>query len=384
MVWGFAPEEPPRPVRSTPVPPPSSSGGGMFDETPPFGVPTARAGPTARGAAEDAPEDAPEDGPEDGPEDAPEDGPEDGPGGIIWSRSTPAPVTATPMPVVTRSSAPPPPPPTKAPAKAPATGAPAGPKRGPHTGAQTAVLPLADLAKKDGGAWKGRVKWNKSSLVTFGGERVVRVFFKKGSGTSGMAHPEASGCSLVSKNPAIRGQTGVVVAFELYFDPKAWHWSKGGKIGGLFVGPGVASGYRHSEDGASHRMMWQRDGGAISYIYPPAKLKQADPDLKPDGHGVGYFGDDKFPAGTLKVGRWNRVEIGLKINTFTGGKPNPDGKSVLTINGVSGVLNNIRWAKSPDLKIDNFGFTSFMGGPDPAVIDSVMYVKNFEVFRWKD
>ena len=257
--------------------------------------------------------------------------------------------------------------------------------QGPHTGALALKLPVEDLAKKGGGVWEGKVKWNKSGLTSFQGAPAVRVFYKKGSGTSGMAHREASGCSFTCENRAVKGQTGVVVAFDLFFDPANWHWSKGGKIGGLFVGPGVASGYRHSENGASHRMMWQRDGAAISYIYPPAKLAQADPQLKPEGHGVGYFGRDKFPAGTLKVGRWNRVEIGVKVNTFSAaGKPNPDGKSMLTINGVSGVLTNIRWARSPDLKIHNFTYGTFFGGPDPAVVDSVSYVRNFEVFQWKD
>jgi len=257
-------------------------------------------------------------------------------------------------------------------------------QHGPHTGALVMKLPLEDLNKPDGGAWEGRVNWKKSSLVTFQGEPAVKVFYKKGSGTGSMPHADSSGCSLVCENRAIKGQTGVVVAFDVYFDPKNWNWSKGGKIGGLFVGPGVASGYRHSENGASHRMMWQRDGGAISYVYPPANLAQADPKLKPEGHGVGYFGEDKFPAGTLKVGQWNHVEIGVKVNTFTNGKPKPDGKSMLTINGVSGVLTNVRWARSPDLKIDNFGYSTFFGGPDPAVVDSISYVKNFEIYKWKD
>lgn len=289
--------------------------------------------------------------------------------------STPAPTPAPPAKTKKPKST------TTGGAKSTTTG---GFPKGPHTGDLVMRLPVDDLAKKGAGVWEGKVTWKKSSLATFQGERVLRVFMKKGSGTGSMPHPEASGVSVSCQNRAVKGQTAVVVAFDLYFDPAAWHWSKGGKIGGLFVGPGVASGYRHSDDGASHRMMWQREGGAISYIYPPAKLKQADPDLKPDGHGVGYFGKDKFPPGFLRPGQWNRVEIGVKINSFTGGKPNPDGMSQLTINGVSGVLDNVRWAKSPDLKIEKFENNVFMGGPDPAVVDSVLYMKNFEIYSWKD
>lgn len=254
---------------------------------------------------------------------------------------------------------------------------------GPHTGERVAELPVDDLKKPKGGSWEGKVNFKASSLVNFEGKSAVKVFYKKGSGTSSMPHSNAAGVDLVAQNKFIKGQTALVVSFEVYFDPKNWNFSRGGKMAGISVGPGVASGFRHSVDGASHRIMWQAGGGAISYIYPPAKMKQEDPKLKPEGHGVGYFGD-KFPAGTLKVGQWNRIELGVKVNTFTNGKPNPDGKSQLTINGVSGVLTNVRWAARPDIKIDAFGYGSFFGGPSPAVVDSVSYIRNFSVHKWKD
>lgn len=255
---------------------------------------------------------------------------------------------------------------------------------GPHTGSLLLQLPLEDLVKKDGGAWNGSIKLKKSRLDTFEGERVLRVFYKKGSGTSQDPFQDSSGCSLVCQNRVVKGQTGLVVAFDVYFDPKNWKWSRGGKFGGLFVGPGVASGYRHSPDGSSHRMMWQKDGGAISYIYPPSDLKQVDAKLQASGHGVGYFGDT-FPAGTLKVGQWNHIEIGIKVNTFSkDGKPNADGKSMLCVNGKCGILTNVRWARESKLKIDKFEYGTFFGGPDPAVVDSVSYVKNFRVYAWKD
>lgn len=260
---------------------------------------------------------------------------------------------------------------------------PGGTTSGPHTGERVAELPIDDLKKPKGGSWEGKVNFKASSLTTFEGKPAVKVFYKKGSGTSSMPHSDAAGIDLVAQNKFIKGQTGAVVAFDVYFDPKQWNFSRGGKMAGFSVGPGVSSGFRHSEDGASHRIMWQSNGGAISYVYPPSKMKQEDPNLKPEGHGVGYFGD-KFPAGTLKVGAWNRVEIGVKVNTFTNGKPNPDGKSQLTINGVSGVLTNVRWAKSPDLKIDSFMYGSFFGGPSPAVVDSVSYIRNFTIHKWKD
>lgn len=239
-------------------------------------------------------------------------------------------------------------------------------------------LPLEDLKKPGCGAWDGSINWKKSSLAEFGGQPAVKVFYQKGSGTSGMAHPEASGISFSCENRHVKGASGLIVSFEVYFDPARWDWSRGGKVGGIFVGPGVASGYRHSENGASHRMMWQRDGGAISYIYPPANLPQQDPKLKDEGHGVGFFADT-FPAGTLKKGQWNSVAIGVKLNTFDGKAPNPDGMSLLRINGATGILRNIRWARSPDIRIDSFLYGTFFGGPEPALVDSVSYVRNFKL-----
>jgi hypothetical protein len=175
------------------------------------------------------------------------------------------------------------------------------------------------------------------------------------------------------------------MAFELYFDPNAWDFSRGGKIGGWFVGKGVASGYRHSPDGASHRFMWQNNGAAQSYIYPPAGMRQKDPKLKPEGHGVGYFQKDLFRAGTLKVGQWNKIELGIKVNSFdSSGKPRQDGMSQLTVNGKSGVLDGIIWAAKPETKITSFQINSFFGGPSPAVKDSISYIRGFKLYEWKD
>ena len=288
--------------------------------------------------------------------------------------STPAPMpmpVPAPMPV---------PMPTPAPVRRPA----ASTTQGPHTGAVLIALPLADLNKRGGGVWNGRVRWNKSRLDTFQGEQVVRVFYKQGSGTSLHPFKDASGVSFSIGHPAVAGQRAAVVAFDIYFDPANWNWARGGKIGGIHIGPGKSSGLRHSPNGSSHRLMWQRDGGAISYIYPPSGLVQQDPRMRTTGGGVGYFGN-VFKPGTLKVGAWNRVEIGVKLNSFdAAGNPRPDGKSQLTINGVSGVLDNVKWARSPDIKINSFSYGTFFGGPDPAKVDSVSYVKNFVVHAWKD
>lgn len=257
---------------------------------------------------------------------------------------------------------------------------------GPHTGRVVCALPVTDLTKPKCGAWHGRVKWNASGLVPFGGggETVVRCFHRKGSGTSDHPHRDASGLSFSCRAPCLVGATGAVVAFDVYFDPAAWHWSRGGKLGGLFVGGGAASGGNHSADGASHRMMWQADGGAISYLYLPAGVPQPNPALAgAKAYGLGLHKD--LFRGVLKPGQWNHVELGVKLNTFgPDGAPAGDGKAALTVNGRTGVLDRVNWAARPGTRLSGFEYNAFFGGPDPAVVDSVSYLKNFVVHEWRD
>lgn len=236
-------------------------------------------------------------------------------------------------------------------------------------------LPVTDLQVRGGGAWNlNNINWKRSTLAQVRGDHVLRVFYGKNSGTSA---DRGVGGIVLSAAPAGLPAREATIAFDVYF-ARGWNFCKGGKIGGLFIGTGSASGYEHSPTGSSHRIMWQKDGGAISYLYPPSDLPQVDPKLQDSGHGIGYFGNDIFPAGTLKVGAWNKVELGVKLNTFTAsGQPNADGVATLQINGVQGVKNDIRWARSPDLLITSFQFNTFFGGPDPAVCDCTAFYKNF-------
>lgn len=254
---------------------------------------------------------------------------------------------------------------------------------GPHTGALVTKLPIADLSLPDCGAWKGRVKWNKSSVAQVAGEPVLRAFYQKGSGTSAHPHHDASGMSLTCNARGLVGTRGAVVGFDVFFDPASWHWSAGGKLGGLFVGDGKASGGRHTPTGASYRIMWQANGGAISYFYLPKGLAQPNPQLQ----GARDFGlglhHGAF-AGALKAGQWNRVEIGVKLNSFVDGKPAGDGRAMLWVNGTAAVTDNINWSARPDMLLNGFEYATFFGGPDPAVVDSVSYVRNFQVCEWRD
>lgn len=236
-------------------------------------------------------------------------------------------------------------------------------------------LPVTDLAKKGGGAWnvKGRVNWKLSSVQTFQGQPCLRMFFKKGSGTGSK---QATGG--VSFDTVPRGLPGdaATLSFDLFPEPGI-DWSRGGKFGGLGIGHGAASGYDHSTTGASARLMWQENGGLIAYLYTASGLPQVDPKLKADGHGIGYF--HKELAGSIRAGQWNTLSIGVKINTFTNGRPNPDGRVSVSINGKTMTKDDIRWSARPDLNITSIIWSPFFGGSWVAPKDTVMYARNFKL-----
>jgi hypothetical protein len=265
----------------------------------------------------------------------------------------------------------------------PAAAAPATPALGPHTGPPLVQLPVEDLSKPGLGAWNGDASWKQSSVAAFQGQPALRMFFKEGSGTSAHPHHDASGVQIRSAARGLVGTTAAVVAFDIFFDPARWAWSGGGKIGGVFVGEGAASGGRHTADGASHRIMWQKDGGAISYLYLPRGVPQPNPALqKCTDYGLGLH--HQTFARALKTGQWNRVELGIKLNSFVDGKPAGDGKAVLTINGVTAVTEGVNWARAPGLLLTGLDLNAFFGGPDPAVVDSLAFIRNVAVHAWRD
>ena len=248
-------------------------------------------------------------------------------------------------------------------------------------GAVGGDLPVADLKKAGGGAWnvQGRMDWKKSGVTTFQGSPVVRVFYGKGSGTS--HHPGVGGIGFDCVPRGLPG-TSAMMTFQLFFEP-GWDFSGGGKMTGFRIGTGHASGGRHSATAASCRMSFKVGGGAWMYIYPPMGLEQVDPALRRDtGSGIGMFRDN-FPPGTLKIGAWNDVKIGVRINTFdASGLPNADGASHLNVNGRTATLSNIRWSRSKDLVITAYNFTSFFGGSDPAKVDCAALFRNFKLSRY--
>ena len=262
---------------------------------------------------------------------------------------------------------------------------------GLHTGTFMTDLPLSDALLPKGGAWNypaSSQNWSKSTLVTMNGVRAVKVHHDKFSGTSAdsKSHPTAVGgiglFAVPKGMPLFQGGQGVVLSFDAFY-PTGYQWTKGGKIGGSSIGPGNSSKGQHTADGASNRIMFQENGGAILYIYVPAGSHQPDPQLQgTKDYGFGVF-KPEF-AGALKTGQWNRLEIGTKLNTFTGSTPNADGAASLTINGVTHTLNNIVWRLKPEYGLNDVFLSEFFGGPDPSPIDQDSYYANFCVSRWTD
>ena len=255
-----------------------------------------------------------------------------------------------------------------------------GPAHGPNTGRLLLALPVADLRAPGGGAWKGKVNLKRSEVAEFQGEPVIKAYFKKGSGTSQHPHQDANGLAVSCQ--AVAGMRSCTVSFDIMFDPARWQWSKGGKIGGFFVGKGEASGGRHTPDGSSFRLMFQADGGAISYIYWPSGVPQPGVPQAGRDFGEGYH-KDVF-AGVFVPGRWHRVTMGIKLNSFKGNTPAGDGRASLAIDGRVAKFDKVNWAPTPDATVASFDLAAFFGGPDPATVDSVFYAKNFKVSELKD
>ena len=256
---------------------------------------------------------------------------------------------------------------------------------GTHTGALLELLPIADISKPHAGAWNApKVDWLGGSIVAnFQGTTALKVHHDKGAGSTA-TNPKAVGGVGVHGVPKglPKNSGGIVFAYDVWY-PAGWQWAKGGKMGGSSVGVGKSSGGHHTATGASHRVMWQIDGGAISYIYVPTGSVQPNPLLQgTKDYGFGVFKPEFARA--LKIGVWNHIEIGTKLNTFTNGKPNADGWASLTVNGVTHAINNVVWRTNPAYNLNDVFISDFFGGPDNSPVDQSSYYANTAVYEWKD
>lgn len=258
------------------------------------------------------------------------------------------------------------------------------PPLGPRTGKLIAALPVDDLTKPGAGAWNSKaVNLKKSKIVDFKSERAIQVYFPKRSGA-----PDGSndGGIQFDFHPKGLPTDAAVLVWRMYV-PEGFDFARGGKLLGFQIGRGEASGGKHSATAASSRVMFQGSvgsstaGGTIAYNYAPSGVPQVEPGLDADGYGSGFF--HKEFAGALTPGSWHVVELGIKMNTFTNGKPNADGVSYLCIDGKACELTRVRWSKDPEhAVISGISCNLFFGGPSPSPKNQAFHLSGFEVHEF--
>lgn len=180
--------------------------------------------------------------------------------------------------------------------------------------------------------------------------------------------------------PVRRG--GLLVSFQVKFH-KGFEWGCRGKIGGIFVGTGQASGFRQSKRGASHRVMWDSDGGAHAYVYvPKGSVRLQPPELDQrtaDGQSVWL---EDFAGALRKPDAWHDVRLGVKLNSVRNGVPRNDGKMLLRINGLERVLDGVVWRLFDDVAIESFVINVFHGGPCHATRGSTLEIRRVKATSW--
>ena len=185
-------------------------------------------------------------------------------------------------------------------------------------------------------------------------------------------------------------KNAVKMSFDINFQPGFSfgnnNHSEGGKVGGLRVGSGAASGCRHTDSGSSLRLVW--DGGpdrrflgsgASAYTYIPTSSRGKQPDFvnKEGDPNCGLHlwrkeSDNIFS----EVGSWYRVVLGIKLNDV--GKSN--GKIYYSITGPKNLTresDGFMWRTS-NYTISEASVSSFFGGGgnQSKVLPSTYLLKN--------
>ena len=184
-------------------------------------------------------------------------------------------------------------------------------------------------------------------------------------------HPKNSFSSGTKWNYPFPGRNVATVDYKLRFK-EDFDFVRGGKLPGLCGGP-CDTGANRTDNGWSSRVMWYKDGRAVSYVY---RGNRADPSY-PYGEnfqwkwqGSGY---DVF----FERGRTYDIKQTVTMNT----PGRADGKLEVWLDG-SKVLDrdDIRWAKSGSSTIDKLAMHTFFGGGDSSWApkkDEYLWLDNF-------
>lgn len=167
-----------------------------------------------------------------------------------------------------------------------------------------------------------------------------------------------------------------VFTFQINFQ-KGFYFKCQGKVGGLEIGKGPASGCKHCNTAGSHRLMWKPENGGQSYVYVPDQTYpiQPSPLNKPYNCGAGIFINEL--KGKFKPGTWQTVEIGVKLNDLN----KRNGVLFMKIDNYIKVLNGVVWITAGDQFINNATFNFFWGGGCEGT-ESKVQVRNVELHEY--
>jgi hypothetical protein len=157
-------------------------------------------------------------------------------------------------------------------------------------------LPLAAALRKGCPPWNLKNNPDLSCAQLVPGQDALHVRFPAGSSTPSSGR---RGGVLIRGTPTGLPATDALLQFDFRTDP-GFDWTRGGKLGGgLQIGHGAASGYKHSTTAASARLTWAANGELHLYVYPMEGAQQDPSYASVCKMGAGY-GDSMFP-GTFKV-----------------------------------------------------------------------------------
>lgn len=183
----------------------------------------------------------------------------------------------------------------------------------------------------------------------------------------------------------LKGSDTAKASFDVAFDD-GFEWGCNGKVGGLFIGGGKASGGKNSNDGASVRFNWTEGGGAFAYVYAPKGTGAQQKGAMQKEKKVKLFKDEM--RGVLAGDGYHNVELDVKLNSFNGGRANNDGTLTMSVKDSAGRVrkatqDGIVWRKNANVGFDRLRIQPFHGGGagkcKAATRDSTIRIKNTKV-----
>ena len=169
----------------------------------------------------------------------------------------------------------------------------------------------------------------------------------------------------VNWKPKIGGQFNQIYYSYKIKLAKGFDFVKGGKLPGIAGGTANTAGKKpNGRDGWSVRMMWNRHGKLVQYVYHPDQKRA--------------FGDSfEWEMSVLDTEKWHTIKTRVRMN-----RPSKhDGLIQSWLNGKL-VLDrrNLRFRDNQKLQIDRFMFASFYGGSDASWApkrDQAIYLDEF-------